>query len=192
MKYFYIDINEDENLGLKAISLVDFPAIERNFMLFKDEQICFKKDDEKQIISGPALIAEMPIYRRNAKGEEYYVIFNKETISKLVERYSKQGLFNSVNLQHDHKMWTDNAIMVESYFVDKERGINPKEYGDLSDGSWVVSFKIEDKQLWDEIKNGNDLNGFSVEVAGNLIEKFESEQHELVDEIDKLIDEILN
>ena len=193
MKYFYIDINEDENLGLKAISLVDFPAIERNFMLFKDEQICFKKDDEKQIISGPALIAEMPIYRRNAKGEEYYVIFNKETISKLVERYSKQGLFNSVNLQHDHKMWTDNAIMIESYFIDKERGINPKEYGDLSDGSWVVSFKIEDKQLWDEIKNGNDLNGFSVEVAGNLIEKFESEQHESEekDELTKLIEEIL-
>ena len=164
MKYYYIDIN-DNDLGLQAISLVDKPAIEQDFLLFSDEHICFAKDDEKQIISGPALIAEMPIYRRNAKGEEFYVIFNKETIAKLVERYSKNGLFNIVNLQHDHSLFTENAILVESYFIDKERGIAPKEYGNLTDGSWVVSFKIEDKDLWEQIKNGNDLNGFSVEFA---------------------------
>lgn len=134
----------------------------------------------------------MPIYRRNAKGEEFYVIFNKETIAKLVERYSKNGLFNIVNLQHDHSLFTENAILVESYFIDKERGIAPKEYGNLTDGSWVVSFKIEDKDLWEQIKNGNDLNGFSVEVAGHLVEKFESEKTDTPeDEINKLIDEIL-
>ena len=140
MRYFYINIDNDENLGLQAISLVDKPAIEQDFLLFKDEHICFAKDESKHIISGPALIAEMPIYRRNASGEEYYVIFNKETIAKLVERYSKNGLFNIVNLQHDHNLWIENAVLVESYFVDKERGIAPKEYGNLSDGSWVVSF----------------------------------------------------
>lgn len=191
MKYYYIDINDNE-LGLQAISLVDKPAIEQDFLLFSDEHIYFAKDDEKQIISGPALIAEMPIYRRNAKGEEFYVIFNKETIAKLVERYSKNGLFNIVNLQHDHSLFTENAILVESYFIDKERGIAPKEYGSLTDGSWVVSFKIEDKDLWEQIKNGNDLNGFSVEVAGHLVEKFESEKTDTPeDEINKLIDEIL-
>ena len=160
MKYYYIDIN-DNDLGLQAISLVDKPAIEQDFLLFNDEHICFAKDDEKQIISGPALIAEMPIYRRNAKGEEFYVIFNKETIAKLVERYSKNGLFNIVNLQHDHSLFTENAILVESY-------------------------------LWEQIKNGNDLNGFSVEIAGHLVEKFESEKQDTPeDEINKLIDEIL-
>ena len=191
MKYYYIDIN-DNDLGLQAISLVDKPAIEQDFLLFSDEHICFSKDDEKQIISGPALIAEMPIYRRNAKGEEFYVVFNKETIAKLVERYSKNGLFNIVNLQHDHSLFTENAILVESYFIDKERGIAPKEYGNLTDGSWVVSFKIEDKDLWEQIKNGNDLNGFSVEVAGHLVEKFEKQEPDTPeDEINKLIDEIL-
>lgn len=187
MKYYYMDIN-DNDFGLQAIALVDDPAIEQSFLLFNDEHICFAKDDEKQIISGPALIPDMPIYRRNIKGEPGYVIFTKETIAKLVERYSKNGLFNIVNLQHDHSLFTENAILVESYFIDKERGIAPKEYGNLADGSWVVSFKIEDKDLWEQIKNGNDLNGFSVEVAGHLVEKFESEKEQSIDE---LIDEIV-
>lgn len=196
MKYFYININDDETLGLQAISLVDKPAIEQDFLLFKDEHICFAKDNSKHIISGPALIAEMPIYRRNQVGEEYYVVFDKNTIAKLVERYSKNGFFNIVNLQHDHSLFTENAILVESYFVDKERGISPKEYGNLTDGSWIVSFKIEDENLWNDIVNGKDLNGFSVEVAANLIEKLESEKSEeqpktLEEALDELIDEML-
>lgn len=196
MKYFYININDDETLGLQAISLVDKPAIEQDFLLFKDEHICFAKDESKHVISGPALIAEMPIYRRNQSGEEYYVVFDKNTIAKLVERYSKNGFFNIVNLQHDHSLFTENAILVESYFVDKERGISPKEYGNLTDGSWIVSFKIEDENLWNEIVNGKDLNGFSVEVAANLVEKLESEKREdqpktLEEALDELIDEML-
>lgn len=191
MKYFYINIDENEELGLQAVSIVDKPAIEQDFLLFNDEHICFAKDDEKQIISGPALIAEMPIYRRNINGDEYYVIFNKETIAKLVERYSKNGFFNIVNLQHDHSLFTDNAILVESYFVDKERGIAPKEYGNLTDGSWVVSFKIEDAELWEQIKNGNDFKGFSVEVVANLEEKLSSEKENDKDDIDNLIEELI-
>ena len=193
-KVYYINIDESEELGMFSVSLVDFPAVETQFLCFNEEkpkQLFFAKPEEK-IITGVALRADLPIYRRNAKGEEFYVIFNKETIAKLVERYSKNGLFNIVNLQHDHSLFTENAILVESYFIDKERGIAPKEYGNLTDGSWVVSFKIEDKDLWEQIKNGNDLNGFSVEVAGHLVEKFESEKTDTPEvEINKLIDEIL-
>ncbi len=62
----------------------------------------FAKNESKHILTGPALIADMPIYRLNPiTGEEYYVVFTKETIAKLVERYSKNNLLNSVNLQHD-------------------------------------------------------------------------------------------
>ena len=56
----------------------------------------------------------------------------------------------------------------------------------------MVSFKIEDKDLWEQIKNGNDLNGFSVEVAGHLVEKFEKQEPDTPeDEINRLIDEIM-
>ena len=191
MKYYYIDINDTE-LGLQAISLVDKPAIEQNFLLFSDEHICFAKDDEKQIISGPALIAEMPIYRRRPDGSKYYVVFQKDVIKQLVERFSKQGKMNSVDLQHNGKL-ISGIYMIESYFINDARGIRPKEFADIEDGSWIVSYYVEDESLWDKIKNGNDLNGFSISCMANLIEKFEKQEPDTPeDEINKLIDEILN
>ena len=191
MRYFYINIDDDENLGLQAVSLVDRPAIETDFLKFKDQKMVFAKDESKHILTGPALIADMPIYRRNfVTGEEYYVVFTKETIAKLVERYSKNNMLNSVNLQHDSDSFTTGATLVESYFVDKSRGIAPKEF-DIADGSWICSFKITDEALWDQIVNTDEFNGFSVEVIANLEEKLGSEKPKNQDEIDKLIDELL-
>lgn len=190
MRYFYIDINGNEELGLQAVSIVDKPAIEVDFLKFKDQKICFAKDESKHILTGPALIANMPIYRRNfLTGEEYYVVFTVDTIAKLVERYSKNNMLNTVNLQHDGNM-IDGVYMFESYLVDKERGIAPKEF-DIANGSWIVSFKVEDEKLWNEIISSNDFNGFSVEVAANLVEKLTSEKQEDIDELNQLIDELL-
>jgi len=151
----------------------------------------FAKDESKHILTGPALIADMPIYRRNfVTGEEYYVVFTKDTIAKLVERYSKNNMLNSVNLQHDSDSFVTSAILVESYFVDKARGIAPKEF-DIADGSWICSFKITDDALWEQIVTTDEFNGFSVEVIANLEEKLGSEKQEDIDEIDRLIDELL-
>ena len=191
MRYFYINIDDNEELGLQAVSIVDRPAIETDFLKFKDQKIAFAKNESKHILTGPALIAEMPIYRLNPiTGEEYYVVFTKETIAKLVERYSKNNLLNSVNLQHDQNTFTTGATLVESYFVDKSRGIAPKEF-DIADGSWICSFKITDEALWEQIISTDEFNGFSVEVVANLEEKLASEKQKDIDEIDRLIDELL-
>ena len=191
MRYFYINIDNDENLGLQAVSLVDRPAIETDFLKFKDQKMVFAKDESKHILTGPALIADMPIYRKNFRtGEEYYVIFTKDTIAKLVERYSKNNMLNSVNLQHDSATFTTGATLIESYFVDKTRGIAPKEF-DIADGSWICSFKITDDALWEQIISTDEFNGFSVEVVANLEEKLGSEKQEDIDEIDRLIDELM-
>ena len=192
MRYFYINIDDDMNLGLQAVSLVDRPAIDTDFLKFKDQKIVFSKDESKHLVSGPSLIADMPIYRVNQfTGEEYYVIFDKETIAKLVERYSQNNLFNSVNLQHNPEDFTDKAILVESYFVDKERGIAPKEF-DLSDGSWITTYKIQDEALWNEIMTSGEFKGFSVEIIANLVEKLSSEKEQSKEQsIDELIDELL-
>ena len=191
MRYFYINIDDNEDLGLQAVSIVDRPAIETDFLKFKDQKIAFAKNESKHILTGPALIADMPIYRLNpVTGEEYYVVFTKETIAKLVERYSKNNLLNSVNLQHDQNTFTTGATLVESYFVDKSRGIAPREF-DIADGSWICSFKITDNALWEQIISTDEFNGFSVEVIANLEEKLASEKQEDIDEIDILIDELL-
>lgn len=158
---------EDEVTGLSAVSLVEHPAVERNFLLFKEDRMLFVADDEKQIISGVALLADTPIYRRNERGE-YYVVFEKDIIRQLVEKYSKNGLLNSVNLQHNEHTFVNSVIMVESIIIDKERGVCPIEFNDCPDGSWIVSYHVQDKELWNEIKKGDWFRGFSVEITAGL------------------------
>ena len=158
---------DDELTGLTAVSLVECPAVQHDFLLFDEQKMMFKADDDKQIISGIALLADTPIYRRN-QYEEFYVVFEKDTIRELVEKYSKNGMLNSVNLQHNPDAFTDKVYLIESMIIDKERGICPTEFSDCPDGSWYVSYFVDDESLWNEIKNGDWFKGFSVEVAANL------------------------
>ena len=192
-KVYYINIDESEELGMFSVSLVDFPAVETQFLCFNEEkpkQLFFAKPEE-HIITGVALRANLPIYRRRPDGSEYYVVFQKDVIKQLVERFSKQGKMNSVDLQHNGKL-ISGIYMIESYFINDARGIRPSEFADIEDGSWVVSYFIEDEALWNKIKNGNDLNGFSISCMANLIEKFDKQEPDTPeDEINKLIDEIL-
>lgn len=158
---------DDELTGLTAVSLVECPAVQRDFLLFDKQEMLFRADDDKQIISGIALLADTPIYRRN-QYEEFYVVFEKDTIRALVEKYSKNGMLNSVNLQHNPDAFTDKVYLIESMIIDKERGICPTEFSDCPDGSWYVSYYVDDQTLWNDIKNGDWFKGFSVEVAANL------------------------
>ena len=198
-KIFYIDINEDDNTGLDAISLVSTPAVEIDFLCFEKEdsvEISFSANEDKHIISGIALRADFPIYRRNGD-YEYYVVFTKEIIRKIVNKYAKNGLFNSVNLQHNDLNFTNKAIMIESYIIDKERGICPTEFSDIEDGSWYVSFHIEDEMLWKEIKDGNILKGFSVQGLFNLIEDSVTNTEEKLSQqkeqtFDEWLEELIN
>ena len=193
-KVYYINIDESEELGMFSVSLVDFPAVETSFLCFNEEkpkQLFFAKPEE-HIITGVALRADLPIYRVNPKtGEEYYVVFTKETIKKMIARYSKQGMMNNVDLQHSGEL-VSGVYMVESFIINDERGIRPKEFSDIEDGSWIVSYYVEDEALWNKIKNGGDLNGFSISCMANLTEKFEKQEPDTPeDEIINLIDEIL-
>lgn len=179
MKVFYIEIN-DGVLGIDAISLVDVPAVEHNFLCFNEDKkpVKLKFDGSKHIITGVVCLADTPIYRINPlTGEEYYVVFTKDTIQKMVQKFAKDDLFKSVNLQHNDDNFVDGIYMFESYIVDKERGINPIEFSDIPDGSWIASYKVENENLWDEIVNGNKLNGFSLQGFFDLNEHFNKEDN---------------
>lgn len=200
MNIFKITIDDltDPMEGLMAISLVDFPAVESNFLKFKTDErrhIQLKADEDQRIITGIALLADTPIYRYDpAIGGDYYIVFERETIKKLVEKYSKDGLLNLINLQHDETTYSvDSCVMIESYFTNKERGISPDEFENVPDGSWIVSFKVTDEDLWQKIKasNGEEggLNGFSVEVCAGLTPTVKEEVK--VDDINEVDDEEL-
>ena len=161
----------DFETGLNAISLVENPAVEVDFLAFaKDESAALQfADEERHIITGIALLADTPIYRIAPDRTEYYVRFTKDCIRQLVEKYFKFGLTNSVNIEHKDNQFVDGVTMLESYIIDKERGICPSEFASAPDGSWVVSYKVNNLDVWSKIKSG-EVKGFSVQGLFRIIE----------------------
>lgn len=120
------------------------------------------QSEEQQIASGPLMLADTPIYR-NDGGKEYYVVFPKDTIRKIVLKFFKKGYQSNVNLMHDANQAVDGVTMFESWITDSNRGILPMQgFEDAPDGSWFGSFKVENQDVWNKIKSG-EFKGFSVE-----------------------------
>lgn len=169
------------NTGVEIISLVDYPAIERDFIKFsKTAEIKFSINEDKRVVSGPALIPDQPIYRRNSDGYEYYVKYTKEAIRRIAEKFFADH--NSTNVNLEHEIDVNGCVYFESYFIDSARGILPAEFADLPDGTWCVSAKINNDSVWDLIKEGV-IRGFSIE--GNFIAKEPEEP--ILDSIDDLL-----
>lgn len=179
-----IDLN-DESTGMGAISFVADPAIESNFICFEKETkpMMFQVENEMEHkVTGCAIWCDKPIYRYSPEIGEYYVVFNKETIDKIVHKYAKQGLNNLVDLQHDGEM-IDGVVMVEYFIKDTEKGINPKGFEDITDGSLFVTYKIEDEKLWNEIISPeSEFKGFSIEINADIVPTNEYVEEETTDE----------
>lgn len=188
---FELIINEDmeDDAQVSFVSLVDRPAIQRNWNAFT-EKINFQiVSEEKRIISGPIMLADSPIYRNDNTNGEYYVVFTKDTIFKIVQKFFKKGYQSNVNLQHNAKDKVSNVTMFESFISDKDRGIMPmRGFEDTPDGSWFGSFKIEDDNVWQMVKDG-DIKGFSVEGIFEYTRK-ESKEEQLLNDIKKILSSI--
>ncbi len=158
---YFADIVNDSD-AISIISIVDRPAVESNFVKFDAEKkpVRLSADDERRIVSGVALIPDFPIYRRDADGTEYYLAFTAAAIRRVVERFYARNNSTSVNLNHADAV--NSCVVFESMIVDHARGIAPVEFAEYPDGTWVVSTKINDPALWEDIKAGK-YNGFSVE-----------------------------
>lgn len=162
------DLQIDENIQsdseVNFIALVDAPAIEKNFLAFtKDDKLKFAVQEDRRIISGAAMLAETPIYRRDNEHGEYYVKFSAATIYCIVEKFFSKGFNQNFNLFHDPNQKADGVVILESFITDSARGIQPmKGFEDAPEGSWFVSAKINNEEIWNRVKSG-ELKGFSVE-----------------------------
>ena len=162
-----VDTDSDE-LNMSCISLVTDPAVEKDFECFSKDKKPMKfsiTNPEKHCITGVAIRADVPIYRYSPDKGEYYVRFSKETIEQIVYKYSKQNLWNSVSLEHSGQN-IDSAVMVEFYLKSETKC--PEGFQDVEDGSLMVTYKITDENLWDTVKNSDEINGFSIEIMADL------------------------
>ena len=186
---YSLNIDDSENTGCFKISLVDFPAVETSFLCFnaEPEKFNFKvTDDEKHIVTGIALRCNVPIYRVAPDGTEYYVLFTKDTVEHIMQKFAKDN--NGFNISIQHEVDVKDCYVVESYLINKERGIVPQEFSDIEDGSWVVSVKIENPKVWQYIKEGN-CSGFSIEILAipeALKAAIKKDKEDYNKEIDKL------
>lgn len=148
--------------GIDAISIVESPAIESNFIALKSNKVEFKTaDTEKRILLGPALIPNKPIYR-NQDGEEFYVYFSKQTIEKASQLYLKKGNQGNATLEHELKI--KGVTLVESWIkVDMEKD-KSAVYG-MTDpvGTWMVALKVDSEEVWDDYVKTGKVKGFSIE-----------------------------
>ena len=164
---FELLISEDESnpLEVSYVALVDKPAIERNFLAFADQKpMSFAVDEDRRIISGPAMLADVPIFRL-ADGEipDHLVVFKAATIYDIAQKFFQKDFHKNFNLMHDPTLKTDGVSVFESFIVDSSRGIKPMAgFEDAKDGSWFISAKITNDNIWKIIKSGQ-VKGFSVE-----------------------------
>ncbi len=159
-------IDDNEELGVDYVALVDKPATEQTWMAFNEaKQYKFVADKDRRLISGVLMVAELPIYRADQSGE-YYVIFDKEQIEKIAQRYFKSGFIHNVNMMHDAERKVTGVYMVESMIIDKTRGIRtPEGYPTLTEGSWFGTFKVDNDEVWNDFIKTGVFKGFSVEGA---------------------------
>lgn len=162
-----ISDNMTDDAEVDFVALVDRPAIERDFLKFKEARSNFAiQSEERRIVSGALMLADTPIYRNDANGE-YYVVFKKETIEMIAQKFFKKGYQSNVNLMHDESKSVDGVTMYESFISDTSRGILPmKGFEDAPEGSWFGSFKVENNSVWEMIQSG-EFKGFSVEGVFN-------------------------
>lgn len=150
-----------EETGMFLISLVDDPAVEANFMAFsKEKHLSFKvENEEKRIVTGLVMAADRPILRQDSEGL-YYIMYDKDTINAMAERFLAMGLANNVDTQHNFEV-EDGVFLREMYIKDTGRGIDPKGFEDVEEGSLFATYHILNDEVWNKVKEG-EFKGFSL------------------------------
>ncbi len=127
-----------------------------------EEQKFAIQDEEKRIVTGAAMIADLPIYRRDDLRGEYYVVFDKDAIFMIAKKWARSNKYDAVNTDHN-KPIQEGVSLFESYIIDRDRGVMPpKGFEEVADGSWFVSYLIDNDEIWAKVKEG-EFRGFSVE-----------------------------
>lgn len=158
--------------GIQAVSLVEFPAVQEDFVTMSaqrsSQDIRYSiQNEDRRIITGLLLSADTPIYRITPEQGEFYLVFEKETVRLAAERFLQYWNTHNVNLSHDDDTYVNGVNLFELYLKDSTRGIVPKGFEDVPDGSLFVSYKVLNDYVWEEIKKGS-FKGFSIQGMFNI------------------------
>ena len=163
MKIVELILDENEDLtGIEAISIVENPAIEEDFVALKSQELKLAEvDKEKKILLGALLVPNKPIYRKSGE-EEYYIYFTRDTVRKASQLYLQKGNQNNSTLEHQHTI--KGLSLVESWIVEDNEKDKSRLYGlDVPVGTWMGAVKVNNDEIWDEYVKTGKVKGFSIE-----------------------------
>jgi len=173
---------EQEDAGIEAISIVESPAIESDFVALKAEEIKLAEiDKEKRILLGALLIPNKPIFRNGDEGD-YYIFFSKNTIVKASQMYLRNGYQNNSTLEHQKTL--EGLTLVESWIVEDEVQDKSRKYGlNVPVGTWMGAVKVNNDEIWKEYVKTNKVKGFSIE--GYFADKMERPKEPIQEDLSK-------
>jgi len=188
-----IDENEEYS-GIDAISVVESPAIEEDFIALKNqEQIRLAEiSKEKRLLLGAALIPEKPIYRKSGD-HEFYIYFSKETVAKASQMFLKAGNQSQATMEHnDQKL--DGMTIVESWLIEDNVHDKSRKYGlDMPIGTWMVAMKVDNDDIWNNYVKEGKVKGFSIEgYFADKLNRPQDKQKDTYSDDDKLLNDIID
>ena len=187
LREMYLDENNLE-LGIRAVSLVEDPAIESNFVTLKNETKIelAEVSKERRILLGAALIPNKPILRVE-DDKEYYIYFSKETISKIALMFAKNKYSDQVTEEHAKQV--KGMTIFESWLTEDKQMDKSAFYGlDVPVGTWCISMKADNEEVYNLAKEGK-IKGFSIE--GFFSDKLEKKELSKEDKEIEILTEIM-
>ena len=189
-----IDEESEEYSGIEAISVVESPAIEEEFIaLKKEDQVRLAEvSKEKRLLMGAALIPDKPIYRKS-DDNEFYIYFSKDTVAKASQMFLQAGNQGQATMEHATEK-LEGMTVVESWIIEDEVHDKSRKYGlDMPVGTWMISIKCTNDEVWAKVKEQK-IRGFSIEgyFADRLSNRPLDKQVDQLTEDDKLLNEILD
>jgi hypothetical protein len=172
MRIVELVLDEDQDMaGIEAISIVESPAIEEDFVALKADEIKLAEiNKEKKILMGALLIPNKPIFRNSDDRDDYYIYFSKDTVEKASQLYLKNGNQNNSTLEHQHSL--NGLTLVESWIVEDEKFDKSRKYGmNVPVGTWMGSVKVNNDEVWNDYVKTGKVKGFSIE--GYFADKME-------------------
>ncbi len=169
--------------GVFAISLVDQPAIEENFVALAAQEVEFKVvDEERRIVVGFALVPEKRILRLMG-GKKFNIYFTKETVAQAAEDFMKKMMLKKFTTDHEEKV--DGITVIESWVVEDSKNDKSNLYNlNAKGGEWVLMSKIDNDAVWNEVKAGK-FKGYSIEARFDGFEQLQSKT--ILEELEEAI-----
>lgn len=164
---------DTDTCGMLKVSLVDYPAVEKNFLAFDKQEkveLYSVQDEDKQIVFGVLMRANYPIFRKDKELGEYFIIYKPEVIRAMAEKYLKEGRSSDVNTMHGEDSDVKDVDMVQLFIKDSANGMNPAGFEEIEDGSLFAEYHVNNPDVWASIKEGT-YKGFSIETLNTIEEE---------------------